>query len=136
MLKHGIINADIKYLLASLGHRDRIAITDAGYNVPSSIPKIDIAVLPGMPELLPILDGVLDEIAVEQVVLAEEIKSMSPKLHEEYRKRFPEKKICYIPHSEFDEVIKDVKGVIRTGQYGLHAPNIILQAGCTYDSEE
>ena len=64
MLKHGIINADIKYLLASLGHRDRIAITDAGYNVPSGIPKIDIAFLPGMPELLPILDGVLDEIAV------------------------------------------------------------------------
>ena len=24
------------------------------------------------------------------------------------------------------------KAVIRTGQYGLHAPNIILQSGCTY----
>lgn len=39
----------------------------------------------------------------------------------------------YIPHIEFDEEIKKVKAVIRTGGYWLHAPNVILQAGCTYD---
>ena len=33
----------------------------------------------------------------------------------------------------FDEEIKKVKAVIRTGGYWLHAPNVILQAGCTYD---
>ena len=50
------------------------------------------------------------------------------------KKHWPEKaKLSYIPHIEFDEEIKKVKAVIRTGGYWLHAPNVILQAGCTYD---
>lgn len=50
------------------------------------------------------------------------------------QKHWPEKaKLSYIPHIEFDEEIKKVKAVIRTGGYWLHAPNVILQAGCTYD---
>ena len=50
-----------------------------------------------------------------------------------YAERWPSAaKVPYIPHSEFDEEMKHVKAVIRTGQYGLHAPNIILQSGCTY----
>ena len=42
-------------------------------------------------------------------------------------------KVWYKIMIDFDEEIKKVKAVIRTGGYWLHAPNVILQAGCTYD---
>lgn len=133
MLKHGILNAEIKYCLASQGHRDQFAITDAGYNIPSNVRKIDLAFLPNMPTLMSVLDGVHDEISIEGIILAEEIKTMSPELHAAYLARFPAHMITYIPHSEFDKQMPNVNFAIRTGQYGFHAPNVILRVGCTYD---
>ena len=47
-----------------------------------------------------VLDGVRDEIAIEKIILAEEIKTMSPTILEEYRKRFSDDMIEFIPHSE------------------------------------
>ena len=32
MIKQGILNADLRSLTARIGHRDRFAIVDAGYN--------------------------------------------------------------------------------------------------------
>lgn len=134
MLKRGILNAQLRHLTARIGHRDRIAIVDAGYNVPNGIEVVDLAFLPNIPTILQVLDGILDEMAIEKVILATEIREWSPDLNKEYDKRWPARvETIYIPHSEFDLEIRNVKGVIRTGQYGLHAPNIILQAGCTYD---
>lgn len=133
MQKFGILNAQIRSLLARSGHRDRIALTDAGFNNPLGVETVDMAFLPNIPTILQVLDGVLAEFSIEKVILAEEIKTMAPELLKEYQKRFPKTPIEFIPHSEFDELMPKVKGIIRTGQYGLHAPNIILQAGCTYD---
>jgi len=133
MLKRGILNAQLRSVMARLGHRDRYAIVDAGYNVPAGIETVDLAFLPNIPTILQVLDGILDEMAVEGVILASEIKEWAPEMDAAYAERWPaEAKITYIPHSEFDEEMKHVKAVIRTGQYGLHAPNIILQSGCTY----
>lgn len=133
MLKHGILNAKVKYCLADQGHRDQFAITDAGYNIPKNVEKIDLAFLPNLPMLMEVLDGVRDEIAIEKIILAEEIKTMSPTILEEYRKRFSDDMIEFIPHSELDKNMEKVNFAIRTGQYGFHAPNVIIQVGCTYD---
>ena len=134
MLKRGILNSDIRKMTAELGHRDLLAITDAGYNIAKGIQRADLAFLPGIPDILPVLEGIVEEIYVEKIIMAEEIKAWAPQLHQEYLKRIPKKcEIVYIAHSEFDEMMKGVEGVIRTGQYGLHAPNLILQAGCAYD---
>ena len=133
MLKKGILNAQLRSVMARIGHRDRSAIVDAGYNIPAGIETVDLAFLPNIPTILQVLDGILDEMAVEGVILASEIKEWSPEMDRAYAERWPEGvKVTYIPHSEFDEEIKHVKAVIRTGQYGLHAPNLILQSGCPY----
>lgn len=134
MIKKGILNADLRSLTARIGHRDRFAIVDAGYNIPKDVETVDLAFLPNIPSMVQVLDGILNEMAIQEVFLAEEIKTMAPELNEEYKKMWPSNtKVTYIPHSQFDEEIKNVKGVIRTGGYWLHAPNIILEAGCTYD---
>lgn len=134
MQKSGILNAQTRSLLARAGHRDRIALVDAGYNIPLGIETVDLAFLPNLPTLLQVLDGVLAEFSVERFVLAEEITTYAPDLLAEYRRRARDvAPVELIPHTLFDEQMHDVKGVLRTGNYGLHAPNIIIQAGCTYD---
>ena len=127
MIKQGILNADLRSLTARIGHRDRFAIVDAGYNIPLGIETVDLAFLPNIPSMVQVVEGIIS-------ATGDEIKEMSPDLDKEYAKHWPEKaKLSYIPHIEFDEEIKKVKAVIRTGGYWLHAPNVILQAGCTYD---
>ncbi len=134
MLKRGILNAQLRAMTARFGHRDRFAIVDAGYNIPLGVEVVDLAFLPNIPTILQVLDGIMDEMAIEKMVLAEEILEWAPDLARAYEMRSGQKiELSHIPHCEFDKEMYKVKGVIRTGQYGLHAPNIILQAGCTYD---
>ena len=107
MIKRGILNADLRSLTARIGHRDRFAIVDAGYNIPLGIETVDLAFLPNIPSMVQVVEGILNEMAIEEVILACEIKEMAPDLDKEYAKHWPEKaKLSYIPHIEFDEEIK------------------------------
>lgn len=134
MKKRGFLNARGSYMLANLGHGDLLGITDAGYNLGKEIDTLDLAVAPDIPTLTQVLDVVLSDISVEKVYLAEEIKTMAPDLLQEYEARFPGIPIQFLPHTpDFDAKAKTLKYAIRTGQYMRHAPNIILQVGCTYD---
>ena len=78
MKKIGIINSQISAAIASLGHSDTLTIVDAGYPVPTTTERIDLALEPGVPGFLQTLKVVLGELFVERIVLAEEIKSYSP----------------------------------------------------------
>jgi D-ribose pyranase len=132
-MKRGLLNAPAKFLLARMGHRDLLAVTDAGYNIPKEIETVDLAVLPDIPTLMQVIDGVLEEIIVEKVILAREIKEFAPDILEEYRKRFLNTEFEFLPHvPDFDNLVHEAKGAIRTGQYGKHAPNCILKVGCPY----
>ena len=67
-------------------------------------------------------------------ILADKIVAYAPELLKEYEKRFTKEKIEFIPDGQpFREKMKQCKGVFRTGQYWLHCPNVIIQAGCTYE---
>ncbi|GFI02929.1 D-ribose pyranase [Lachnospiraceae bacterium 64-25] len=134
MQKYGILNAQIRSLLARTGHRDWLAITDAGYNIPLGIEVADLAFLPDIPTILQVLDGILDEFSVEKVYLSDGIHNYAPSQLEAYEKRFQGKcPIVFVKDEEMDDMMKQVKGAVRTGNYGIHCPNIIIQAGCTYD---
>ena len=124
MAKYGVELASVELSFGTSPAATAQALAEGG---------VDLAFLPNIPTILQVLDGILDEMAVEGVILASEIKEWSPEMDRAYAERWPEGvKVTYIPHSEFDEEIKHVKAVIRTGQYGLHAPNLILQSGCPY----
>ena len=45
MQKYGILNAQLRSLLARTGHRDHLAITDAGYNIPLGREVVDLSLI-------------------------------------------------------------------------------------------
>lgn len=112
-----------------------LLLGDAGLLVPSDARRIDLAVKPGLPSFLEVLDTILEEMVVEKIVIAEETKQVSPERFEEIIARFPNIPVMTMPHIDFKETTKAAKGYVRTGEYVSYS-SIILVAGVTYYNEE
>ncbi|KAA8324566.1 D-ribose pyranase [Leuconostoc carnosum] len=132
MKKKGILNSDISRVVADMGHMDWLAIGDAGTPVPRETEKIDLSIKKGLPSLLAVLDAVLDELAVEKIYLAEEIKQQNPAMLEQLTQRFGESvTVVFISHIALKQNLKQSKAFIRTGEETPFA-NIILESGVIF----
>ena len=132
MKKSGILHPGLTKLIAETGHMDEIVVTDAGLPLPEEVgTRLDFALTKGMIPFLDLLDTVLNELSVEQIIIAEEIKNVSPEMNDEILKRFPEIDVLYVSHVEFKERTKKSRGVVRSGEHTSYA-NVILVAGVVY----
>lgn len=130
--KHGILNSEISKVLTDLGHTDKVVIADAGLPIPKNVKKIDLAISLSDPSFIKILKVVLNDMKVEEVILAEEIKKHNPSQLKAIEAILVEdEKINYISHEEFKEQLEGVKAVIRTGEATPYS-NIILQSGVLF----
>lgn len=131
MKKHGILNSDLAKLAADLGHTDCVCIGDLGLPVPSDVLKIDLSLKPGTPSFQEVLDVYLQEILVEKVILAEEIRTVNSSQLETTLERLDDGvEVEYVSHETFKKLTTNVKAVIRTGENTPYS-NIILQSGVT-----
>lgn len=84
MKKSKVINSDISRVIAQMGHFDTLSIGDAGMPVPMTTEKIDLAVDNGIPSFMEVLNNVLEELEVQRIYLAEEIKSETLKYYRKF----------------------------------------------------
>ena len=133
MKKAGILNSDISRVLTYMGHTDTICIGDCGLPVPDGVERIDLALCFGEPTFLRTLQIVLEDMKVEKIVLAEEIREQNPTVLAEIKKLFECQavEVEFVPHVQFKAQTRDCKAVIRTGETTPYA-NIILQSGCIF----
>lgn len=132
MKKHGILNSEITKVLADLGHTDQITIGDAGLPVPHGVAKIDLALKFGLPSFNDVLLAVLSDMAIEKVVLAEEIRTQNVQQLQAVLKALPKGvEIVYVSHTEFKKQTQNSKAVIRTGEVTPYS-NIILQSAVIF----
>ena len=78
MKKAGILNSDISRVLSYMGHTDCICIGDCGLPIPDEVERIDLALAFGEPTFMRTLEIVVQDMKVEKIVLAEEIKQQNP----------------------------------------------------------
>lgn len=133
MKKKGVLNSDISRVLSYMGHTDRIAIGDCGLPIPDEVERIDLALAFGVPSFMDTLRVVVEDMKVEKIVLAQEIKGQNPKVLQEIEELFKDQNIEveYVSHQELKHQTLDCKAVIRTGETTPYA-NIILQSGCIF----
>ena len=135
MKKTGIINADISRVLSYMGPTDRIAVGDCGLPIPEETERIDLALRLGTPRFMEVLEAVLDDMVIEKVVLAEEIKENNPALLAEIQNLLKERELQvpveFISHAQLKEETKSCRAVIRSGENTPYA-NIILQSACIF----
>ena len=129
MKKHGILNRDIAAILAKLGHTDRIVVADCGLPIPDHVPCIDVSIKQGTPAFIDVLKEVLDDMAVEQLIAAEEVKKQNPSVDQALARTGID--IQYIAHDQLKQQLSEVKAIIRTGENTPYA-NVLLQAGVIF----
>lgn len=131
MKKSVLINSEISSVISKMGHTDMLTICDSGLPIPKNVERIDLALKHGIPTFLDTLDTVLEELKVEEVIIACEMEEVSTKLYKEIENRFKDIKITKIDHEEFKAMTKDSMAIVRTGEFTPYA-NIILKSGVVF----
>jgi len=132
MKKGEILNDQLSFVLAKMGHTDKLVISDAGLPIAETTQRIDLALKRGVPRFISVLKSVLKELVVEKVILAEEIKTESPNLEREILSLFEDSiEIGYVSHQSFKDITQQAKAVVRSGEVTPYA-NIILISGVNF----
>ncbi len=126
-----LLNPDILFEVASLGHTEYMCIADCGLPAPKGVKVIDVSLTAGKPSFLDVLDAVTPELVVESTILASEIDERNPSLSAEMNKRFGDRPIAKVPHEEFKKLTERAKCIIRTGENSSYA-NVILVGGVNF----
>jgi D-ribose pyranase len=126
----GILNPGLIELLAGAGHGDVIVLADAGLKIPRHALRIDLALVPGVPSMLEVLDAVLPEVVTESAIVADEMSSWNPDLEREVADRLSSYDIRRLPHAVFAaELERTGLGYVSTGECTAYA-SIGWSQGC------
>lgn len=141
MKTNGVLNSELSRVMARMGHGDLLVITDRGFPFPlHDLTKcIDLSVTKNLPRFMDVVKAITSDFEIEEVVIADETKKISPKVHEELVQLFSTKKnkgnnlrITYIPHEQFkDRVLhgaergEPVACFVKTGEFTPYA-NVML----------
>lgn len=134
MKKQGVLNAHLSYLIARMGHTDRMVICDCGLPIPQDAEVVDLALTKNIPSFIDTLSVVLSELRIEQAVVASEMESVSKDLYEKMLTVLPAVEVKKVPHESFKEMTRsgDNTVFVRTGEATSYA-NIILISGVKFD---
>ncbi|MFQ2179751.1 D-ribose pyranase [Aeromonas sp. s13] len=139
-MKRGVLlNAPLSALVAQMGHTDEITVCDAGLPIPAGPERIDLALMASTPSLETVLTALLTDLVVEKVIMASEIKQISPAAHQalvdqlEAHAAAQGKPIAieYCLHEEFKTRSRQSKAIVRSGEVTPYA-NLILCAGVAF----
>ena len=131
MKKTTLLQSELSYIIATLGHLDTLVIADAGLPIPAETVRIDLALTQGVPGATQTLKVVLEEMKVEKVILAEEAKDRNPKFLRDVQELLPEVPVQFVTHSEFKTRTASARAVVRTGEFTPYA-NVILVSGVVF----
>ena len=131
MKKTSLLQSDLSYVIATLGHLDALVIADAGLPIPSETVRIDLALTQGVPGAIQTLRVVLEEMKVEKIVLAEEVKKHNPKYLADVQELLSNIPIEFVTHVEFKTRTASARAVVRTGEFAPYA-NVILVSGVVF----
>ena len=131
MRKTQLLNSNISSVISKMGHTDSLAIGDCGLPIPSTVERIDLAIIKNLPTFMDTLKAVLLELEVEEIILATETQKVSPNLFKEIQAQFKDVKLTFISHEELKKELSNCKAVIRTGEQTPYA-NIILKSGVVF----
>ncbi|MGY3931919.1 ABC-type ribose transporter protein [Aeromonas encheleia] len=139
-MKRGkLLNAPLSALVAQMGHTDEITVCDAGLPIPAGPERIDLALMAGTPSLEAVLTALFTDLVVEKVIMASELKLISPLAHQALLDHIAAhaldqgKPIAveYCLHETFKSRTRQSKAIVRTGEVTPYA-NLILCAGVAF----
>ena len=89
LIRSGILNAELNHAIASMGHGDLMIVCDAGFPIPSSAWRIDLAVVPDVPDLETVLLPISRTLIVERIGFADVLPEYNAPLLSKVKRLFP-----------------------------------------------
>jgi len=134
MKKQGILNAQLSYLVARMGHTDRLVICDSGLPIPPGAEVVDLALTWNIPAFLDTLRTVLGELHIEGAVVAAEMEQVSNTLYKQTLQLLPGIPVEKVAHEQFKELTRAPGTIafVRTGEATSYA-NIMLVSGVNFN---
>jgi D-ribose pyranase len=135
MKKIGTLNSHLSGIIASMGHGDQLVICDSGLPIPrdNGTGVVDLALAPNIPRFLETVRVVLEELEVEDAIVASEMGNESPDVLVELERLLKPVTIRQVPHARLKEMAEDDTrtAFVRTGEATPFA-NVILVSGVTF----
>jgi D-ribose pyranase len=131
--KNGILNRDLSRVVACLGHTDQLVICDSGLPTPRGKEVVDLALTTNLPRFLDTLEVVLQELEVEEAIVATELATLGNGIYDRLQQLLEGVPIREVPHDDFKELTRSDStcAIVRTGEATPYA-NVILISGVTF----
>lgn len=131
MKKTALLQSDLSYLIATLGHMDTLVVADAGLPIPPDTVRIDLALTRGVPGAVQTLEVILEEMQVEKIIFADEARDCNPEFLARVQELLPDVPVEFLPHSDFKARTASARAIVRTGEFAPYA-NVILVSGVVF----
>jgi D-ribose pyranase len=129
MKEIGIINRGLAKIISEQGHHDLLMVVDAGFAIPKGLEVVDLSFAENKPMVIEVLTEIEKYFSVEKMIMANQTKEISPTLFSKIKNVWGGNiDVDMIDHSEFRQKAKEVKAVIRTGDFTAYG-NVILVSG-------
>jgi len=124
-----ILNSELAHALASMGHGDLMIVCDAGFPIPRTAWRIDLAIVQDVPDLETVLTAISGSFIAEKVGYAAEMAENNPPLLAKVQRIFAGSDFDPVPHQQIlTEMAAKAKVIVRTGAFDPWG-NILLYSG-------
>ena len=129
MNRNRLLNAELAHAIASMGHGDLMLVCDAGFPIPSTAWRIDLAIAPDLPDLEPVLLPISENLIAERVGYADVLAQHNAPLLAKIKRLFPDADHEPVKHEVIlSEMAAKAKAIVRTGAFDPWG-NILLYSG-------
>ena len=129
MNRGSILNSELALAIASMGHGDLMIVCDAGFPIPRTAWRIDLAIVQDVPDLETVLTAISGSFIAEKVGYAAEMAENNPPLLAKVQRIFAGSDFDPVPHQQIlTEMAAKAKVIVRTGAFDPWG-NILLYSG-------
>ncbi|MBU0584442.1 MAG: D-ribose pyranase [Alphaproteobacteria bacterium] len=129
MNRNRLLNAELAHAIASMGHGDLMIVCDAGFPIPSSAWRIDLAITPDVPDLETVLTPIAEHFIAEKVSYADTLPVNNVPLLKKIERLFAGADFVPVKHEAIlGEMAAKAKVIVRTGAFDPWG-NILLYSG-------
>ncbi|HXR48740.1 MAG TPA: RbsD/FucU domain-containing protein [Candidatus Limnocylindrales bacterium] len=128
MLKTGILNPQINFLLSRVRHTNTLVIADRGFPFWPMIETVDISLVDDVPTVLQVLAAIRPNFQIGKAWMAREfLKHNTTNIRRAFAVALHGIEMHHEPHVKFKQRVPGAIGLIRTGDTIQNA-NLILES--------
>jgi D-ribose pyranase len=128
MIRGGILNPHLLFLLARVRHTNRLVIADSMFPAWPGIETVDLSLVYGIPTVPQVVEAILTHWKAGPVWMASEFHEHNePAVRAEFVSAFGGSPVQWEPHLALKARVPGAVGLIRTGERRIYT-NVVLES--------